>query len=62
VNVGFFYGVDLPDKTGLLERSGKRMRHVKLFPDSKHDDKEIEALIDVAYTDIKHRTNRGAPL
>lgn len=30
VNVGFFYGVDLPDPKGLLEGTGKRLRHVKL--------------------------------
>src|SRR5688572_11602772 len=30
VNVGFFQGASLPDPAGLLEGSGKRMRHVKL--------------------------------
>ena len=30
VNVGFLYGVDLPDPSGLLEGSGKLLRHVKL--------------------------------
>ncbi len=30
VNVGFFYGAALEDRAGLLEGSGKRMRHVKL--------------------------------
>src|SRR5258706_5053293 len=30
VNVGFFYGVALDDPTGLLESTGKRMRHVKV--------------------------------
>ncbi len=55
VNVGFFYGVELPDKTGLLEGNGKRMRHIKLKPDLKYDEKEIVSLIDFAYTDIKQR-------
>jgi hypothetical protein len=55
VNVGFFYGVDLIDKTGLLTGTGKRMRHVKLLPGLKHDDTEIELLIDAAYADIKQR-------
>ena len=31
-NIGFFYGVGLPDPHGLLLGSGKRMRHVKLQP------------------------------
>ena len=30
VNLGFFFGVGTPDPTGLLEGSGKRMRHVKI--------------------------------
>lgn len=33
VNVGFFRGAELADPAGLLEGSGKRMRHVKLRPD-----------------------------
>jgi len=57
VNVGFFYGTEFTDKTGLLEGSGKRMRHIKLLPDSKYDDKEIEVLIEAAYKDIKQRLN-----
>ena len=30
VNLGFFDGVDLPDPEGLLQGTGKRLRHVKL--------------------------------
>jgi len=30
VNLGFFYGSDLDDATGLLEGDGKLLRHVKL--------------------------------
>jgi hypothetical protein len=30
VNLGFFFGVGAPDPTGLLEGSGKRMRHIKI--------------------------------
>src|SRR3954462_13034628 len=33
VNVGFFRGVDIPDPNGLLEGTGKVMRHVKLSPE-----------------------------
>lgn len=29
-NLGFFFGTDVPDPTGLLEGTGKRMRHVKI--------------------------------
>lgn len=55
VNVGFFNGAALPDPAGLLQGSGKRMRHVKLMPGEKHDDKALEALIAAAYLDLKHR-------
>lgn len=30
VNLGFYYGVDLDDTKGLLEGSGKELRHIKL--------------------------------
>ncbi len=31
VNFGFFFGVDLPDPTGLIQGEGKRIRHVKIY-------------------------------
>lgn len=55
VNVGFFYGTELEDKSGLMEGTGKRMRHIKLRPGEAVDDKAIEALIKAAYVDIKQR-------
>ncbi len=55
VNVGFFYGAELPDDSGLLEGTGKRMRHIKLRPDSELSDEDISQLIKLAYEDIKRR-------
>ena len=55
VNVGFFYGATLEDPAGLLEGSGKRMRHVKVKPDSELDVEALSNLIDAAYADIKAR-------
>src|SRR4029079_18411554 len=55
VNVGFFFGAELKDPTGLLEGSGKRMRHGKLSPGSEPDSAALMALIDAAYTDVKAR-------
>jgi hypothetical protein len=55
VNVGFFYGAELPDTTGLMEGTGKRMRHIKLTPGLEKDEKEIKSLIQSAYLDIKQR-------
>ena len=55
VNVGFFQGAALADPAGLLEGSGKRMRHVKLVPGQEHDAAALEALIEAAYLDIRAR-------
>lgn len=30
VNLGFYYGADLPDPEGLLEGTGKKLRHIKV--------------------------------
>ena len=55
VNVGFFYGAVLEDPAGVLEGSGKRMRHVKLKPGLKFSAAVLSDLIDAAYLDIKMR-------
>ncbi len=55
VNVGFFYGALLEDLAGLLEGSGKRMRHVKLQPNSAIAAEALRDLIGAAYVDIKSR-------
>lgn len=52
VNVGFFYGAFLDDPAGLLQGSGKGMRHVKVTPGRPLDE---TALIDAAYQDIRAR-------
>ena len=59
VNVGFFQGAALKDPAGLLEGSGKRMRHVKLRPGASPNAVALAALIDAAYEDIRLRTNAG---
>ncbi|MEW6323122.1 MAG: DUF1801 domain-containing protein [Acidobacteriota bacterium] len=56
VNVGFFRGADLPDPHGLLEGSGRYMRHVKLRPGAAVDAAGLAALIEAAYADMKERT------
>lgn len=55
VNVGFFYGAELPDPASLLEGSGKRMRHVKVKPGKALDSDALATLIAEAYVDIKER-------
>ena len=55
VNVGFFYGAYLPDPAGILEGTGKHMRHVKLRPEIELDELALNILIVAAYKDIKTR-------
>jgi len=52
-NIGFFLGAELADPEGLLEGNGKFMRHVKLRPDRKVDDRVLRELIQQAYVDMK---------
>jgi hypothetical protein len=55
VNVGFFRGAELADPGGLLQGTGKYMRHVKMQPDCPVDANALKELIDTAYLDMKER-------
>jgi hypothetical protein len=55
VNIGFFYGAALEDPAGLLQGSGKRMRHAKLKPGAELNTAALRDLIDAAYLDIRVR-------
>ncbi len=55
VNVGFFRGAEIPDPDGLLEGTGKFMRHVKLRPEGDVDARALKKLIETAYSDMKGR-------
>ena len=55
VNVGFFCGAELEDPAGLLEGTGKHMRHVKLRPGVDLNAAALSALIEAAYEDIRWR-------
>jgi hypothetical protein len=59
VNVGFFRGAELEDPMGLLEGTGKYMRHVKLRPDTDINTIALIRLIQSAYADMKQRLTRG---
>jgi hypothetical protein len=54
-NVGFFYGAMLPDPAELLKGAGQRMRHVKLRPGEEINLTALDALILLAYHDLKRR-------
>jgi hypothetical protein len=55
VNVGFFRGAEIVDPEGLLEGTGKFMRHVKLKPECDVDSTALTKLIETAYADMKAR-------
>jgi len=55
VNVGFFRGAEIADPEGLLEGTGKFMRHVKLRPESHVDSTTLRRLVETAYLDMKGR-------
>ena len=53
--MSFFRGAEIADPEGLLEGTGKFMRHVKLRPDLDFNATALTKLIDTAYTDMKER-------
>lgn len=59
VNVGFFLGAELDDPAGLLQGTGKRMRHVKMRVDSPIEEAALERLIEDAYAGIRRRIRSG---
>jgi hypothetical protein len=58
VNVGFFTGAFLPDPAGVLQGTGKRMRHVKASPVIVYDSDAPTNLILAAYSDVKEKVRR----
>ena len=59
VNVGFFQGSALPDPAGLLQGTGKFMRHVKLRPGMPVNEPTLSRLIETAYRDVKEHIELG---
>jgi hypothetical protein len=55
VNVGFFRGAEIDDPEGLLEGTGKFMRHVKLAPERGVDVIALRKLIKTAHADMRVR-------
>jgi hypothetical protein len=48
VNLGFFKGADLSDPDGLLEGTGKKLRHVKIRSAAEADNPKLITLIKAA--------------
>ena len=62
VNLGFMHGADLTDKSGVLQGSGKAMRHLSVKKLSELDRPEIRSLLRQARTRaglIRPRPSRG---
>lgn len=53
VNVGFFRGAAIADPEGLLQGTGRFMRHVKLGPGLHVNPDALRALILTAYRDMQ---------
>ncbi|MCA9943591.1 MAG: hypothetical protein KC449_08935, partial [Anaerolineales bacterium] len=51
LNLGFYYGSDLPDPEKLLEGSGKNLRHIKI---SHPEQLQNPALHDLVVVASKH--------
>jgi hypothetical protein len=58
VNVGFYFGAFLKDPARLIEGTGKRGRHVKLWPGREVDSAALAKLVDAAYVDIRARLRK----
>jgi len=59
VNIGFFRGAELSDPSGLLQGTGKYMRHVKIPPGTKVNFQAMTELIEIAYSDMQRRLNNA---
>ncbi|NKB35519.1 MAG: DUF1801 domain-containing protein [Pseudomonadales bacterium] len=59
VNIGFYTGAFLDDPENLLEGGGKKMRHVKVWPDGDINKKALSDLIHCAYDDVRNRLALG---
>ena len=48
VNLGFYYGAQLPDPEGLLEGTGKKLRHIKIRDIEAVEQPSVRRLIQVS--------------
>jgi len=53
VRLGFYYGGALPDPKGLLEGTGKRLRHIKMYSLSDTARPEVRRLLKAAVRERK---------
>ena len=53
VSLGFMHGTSLPDPQGLLEGTGKNLRHVKLKKKEDVDNPALRALVEAEIREAK---------
>ena len=53
VNLGFYKGAELPDPAGIMEGTGKKLRHVKVRSVEEAARPELRALIEEALAERK---------
>lgn len=58
VNLGFYKGALLTDKGGLLEGTGKKMRHIKTHSMEDANRSEVKALLKLALQERKEALNK----
>ncbi|MGH7487089.1 MAG: DUF1801 domain-containing protein [bacterium] len=60
VNLGFYHGASLPDPEGLLEGTGKELRHVKVRDVAAAKNDAVTALLREAIQERKRATSNPA--
>ena len=58
VNLGFYKGAVLADEIGLLEGTGKKLRHIKMHSLEDANRPEVQALLKLALAERKQALNR----
>ena len=58
VNLGFYKGAELIDKSGLLEGSGKMLRHIKMHSIEDANRSEVKELLRLALAERKSALNK----
>jgi hypothetical protein len=59
VNLGFFHGAALPDPQGMLEGTGKKLRHIKIRSASDAKRAGVVALLRHAIADRKRHASKA---
>jgi hypothetical protein len=54
VNLGFYYGAELPDPRGLLEGTGKKLRHIKIRDIEEVTDPDLHHILQLSFEERKN--------